>query len=127
VIQRVANSSSSFSNRQTRTITLYSCLVAVDDIDKGGLQASTADKETINIRLLRKLAAVLLRHTASVQDASLLGGVRRDLLLEPLANGGVDFLRLLGSRYFAGADGPIIRLEEIDVECQHASAYQMGS
>jgi hypothetical protein len=98
--------SSLFVILQTRTTAMYSCLVAVDDIDEGRLQAGAADEEAVNVGLLGKLAAVLLRHAASVQDPSLLGRLRRDLLLEPLANGGMNFLCLLGGRYLASTNGP---------------------
>ena len=50
-------------------------MVSVDDVDKGRLQASTADEETVNVGLLGKLVAVLLRDTATVQDTGLLGGL----------------------------------------------------
>jgi hypothetical protein len=85
---------------------MFSSLVAVNDVDKRGLQTSTADKETIDISLLRQLLAVLLRNTAAVQDARLLGSLVRDFLLEPLAQGLVNFLCLLRGRDLAGADGP---------------------
>ena len=80
--------------------------VGVDDVDERRLQRSTANKETVNIGLLSKLAAVLLVDTAAVQDTGLLRSLGRDLLLEPLADGGVDLLSLLGGRDLAGADGP---------------------
>jgi hypothetical protein len=85
---------------------MYSCLVAVDDVNKRRLQASTADKESIDIGLLGQLAAVLLRHTATVQDARLLRSLARDFLLEPLADGLVDLLCLLCGCDLAGANGP---------------------
>src|SRR4051812_42554846 len=70
--------------------------VAVDNVDKGRLQACTTDEETVNVGLLAELLAVLLAYTAAVQDAGLIRGLVVDLLLEPLADGGVDLLRLLG-------------------------------
>lgn len=82
------------------------CLGAVDDVDKGRLQASTADEEAVNVGLLAELHAVLLADAAAVQDAGLVGGLGVDLLLEPLADGGVDLLGLLGGGDLAGADGP---------------------
>lgn len=85
---------------------MYSCLVAVDDVDKRRLQAGAADEEAVNIRLLGELAAVLLRHAATVQDTGLLGRLGGDLLLQPLADRGVDFLCLLSGSDLAGADGP---------------------
>jgi hypothetical protein len=91
---------------QPRLTTMYSCLVGVDDVYKRGLQASTSDKEAIDIRLLSQLIAVLLRHTAAIQDARLVRRLARDLFLEPLAERGMDFLGLLGGRDFAGSNGP---------------------
>lgn len=55
---------------------MHSCLLGVDDVDKSGLQAGTANEETVDIGLLGQLSAVLLGHTASVQDTGLLGGLR---------------------------------------------------
>ena len=80
--------------------------VGIDDVDKRRLQRSTANKEAVDIGLLGKLAAVLLVDAAAVQDAGLLRSLGRDLLLQPLADGGVDLLSLLGGRDLAGADGP---------------------
>jgi len=90
-----------------------SCLLAVDNVNKCRLQASTADKETVNVSLLGQLLAVLLRDTATVQDTGLLRRLGRDFLLEPLAESGVDFLCLLGGSNLAGADGPDIHLVDI--------------
>lgn len=47
-------------------------MVAVDNVDKRRLQAGTANKETVNIGLLGKLLAILLRDTSAVQDTGLL-------------------------------------------------------
>jgi len=94
---------------------MYSCLVAVDDVDEGRLQAGAADEEAVDVGLLGKLAAVLLRHAASVQDTGLLSGLRRDLLLEPLADGSMDFLCLLGGRHLAGTNGPEPKLDHSEV------------
>jgi hypothetical protein len=85
---------------------MYSRLIRVDDIDKGGLQAGTSNQETIDIGLLGQLRAVLLGNTATIQNTGLLGGLRGDLLLQPLTDGGVDFLCLLSSSDLAGANGP---------------------
>lgn len=85
---------------------MHSCLLAVDDINERRLQARAANKEAINIRLLRKFAGVLLRYTSTVQNARLLRSLGRDFLLQPLADGGVDFLCLLGGGDLAGADSP---------------------
>jgi hypothetical protein len=81
-------------------------LVAVDNVHKCRLQASTSNQEAIDVGLLRQLLAVLLSHAAAIQDACLLSSLIRDLLLNPLADGLVDFLCLLGGGYFAGADRP---------------------
>ena len=85
---------------------MNSCLVGVDDVNERRLQASTANEETVNVSLLSQLLAVLLGDTATVQDTGLLGSLGGNLLLEPLAEGGVDFLCLLGGCDLAGTDGP---------------------
>jgi hypothetical protein len=94
---------------QTSLAATNSCRVAVDDVDERRLQGSTTDEETVNVGLLSKLAAVLLGDTAAVQDTGLLGSLRRDLLLEPLADGGVDLLSLLSGGNLAGTNGPGMR------------------
>jgi hypothetical protein len=87
---------------------MHSCLVGIDDVDKRGLQASTANEEAVNVWLLGQLVAVLLRHAATVQDARLLRRLSRDLLLHPLADSLVDFLCLLGGSDLAGSNGPVV-------------------
>lgn len=72
----------------------------------GRLKRSTADEETVNVSLLAELGAVLLVDAATVQDASLLGNLVGDVGLEPLADGLVDLLGLLGGGDLAGANGP---------------------
>lgn len=94
------------SQLQSRAAAMNSRRVGVDDVDERRLQRSAADKETVDIGLLGKLAAVLLVDAAAVQDAGLLRSLGRDLLLQPLADGGVDLLSLLGGSHLAGADGP---------------------
>jgi len=86
---------------------MHSCLVAVDDVHKLGLQAGAANKEAVNVGLSSQLPAVLGRDTAAIQDARLVRGLGRNLLLEPLADGCVDFLCLLGGGDLAGANGPV--------------------
>jgi hypothetical protein len=61
----------------------------------GRLQTSTANEEPIDIRLFRKIAAVLLADTAAIDDSGVISSLRGDRLLQPLANSGMDFLRLL--------------------------------
>lgn len=70
------------------------------------LQASTTNKETINIILLGQVAAVLLADTTAVDDAGVVGGFGGNGIGEPLANSGVDFLGLCGGGNLAGSDGP---------------------
>lgn len=86
---------------------MHSCLVGIDDVHKRGLQAGATNKEAVNVSLLGQLVAVLLRHAAAVEDTGLLRSLRRDLLLDPLAERLVDFLCLLGGCDLAGADGPV--------------------
>lgn len=71
-----------------------------------GLQAGTANQETINILLLRQVLAVLAVDAAAIQDTGLVRDLVANVLLEPLADGGVDLLRLLDSGDLASADGP---------------------
>jgi hypothetical protein len=85
---------------------MHSCLLSIDDVDKRGLQASTADQEAIDVGLLGQLIAVLLRHAAAVQDARLLRSLGGHLLLEPLTDRLVDLLCLLRGRDLASANGP---------------------
>lgn len=68
-------SSSSFNGLQTRLAAMYSCLVAVDDINKRRLQASATDQEAVDVGLLGQLARVLLSHAATVQNAGLLSSL----------------------------------------------------
>jgi hypothetical protein len=93
---------------------MHSSLVSIDNIHKRRLQASPTNKEPINVRLLSQLIAVLLRHTAAVQDTRLLRSLGRNFLREPLAQCLVNFLCLLGGRDFAGADGPVMDMLEFD-------------
>jgi hypothetical protein len=86
---------------------MHSCGLGVDDVDEGRLQAGTTDEETVNVGLLGKLLAVLLADASAVQDTGLLGGLGGDLLLEPLADSGVNLLSLLSGGDLAGTDGPV--------------------
>lgn len=70
------------------------------------LEGSTADQETVNVILLGELFAVLLADGAAVEDAGLVGGLLADVVLEPLADAGVDLLGLLLGGDLTGADGP---------------------
>lgn len=72
----------------------------------GRLQAGTANKETVNIGLGSELTAVLLANGATVDDTDTSLGLSRDGLTEPLADGSVDLLGLLGGSDLAGTDGP---------------------
>lgn len=76
----------------------------------GRLQAGTANKEAVNIRLLGELAAVLLADGATVDDTDLILGLGGDGLAEPLADSGVDLLGLLSGSNLAGTDGPEVYL-----------------
>jgi hypothetical protein len=90
-----------------REVFLYVGLqTGVDNVDEGRLQAGTANQETVDIGLLGQLAAVLLADGATVDDADVLRGLGGDVVAEPLADGGVDLLGLLGGSDLAGADGP---------------------
>lgn len=106
---------------------MHSCLVAVDDIDKGRLQAGATDEEAINVGLLGKRATVSVRYTTAVQNAGILGGLARNLVLEPFADGGMDFLCLLRGCNFASADSPIGERQQASSRVEHTSTHQMGS
>lgn len=87
---------------------MHSSRVGVDDVDESRLQAGTANEETVDVGLLGQLGGVLLRHTSTVEDTGLVGGLGGDLLLEPLADGGVDLLSLLSGSDLSGTDGPVL-------------------
>lgn len=85
---------------------MYLCRVGIDNVDERRLQRGTTDEETVNVGLLGEVAAVLLVDTAAVQDTGLLSSLGRDLLLQPLADSGVDLLSLLSGGDLAGTDSP---------------------
>lgn len=105
---------------------MYSCLVAVDDVNERRLQASTANKETVDIRLLSQVTRVLLCYGTTVEDASLLSSLAGDVLGEPLADGLVDFLCLLSGCDLAGANGPVYGLASVQQQNSYQT-YQIGS
>jgi hypothetical protein len=80
--------------------------LGVDNVNKGGLQAGTANEETVNVLLLGELVAVLLADTATVDDSGVVRSGLADLLGEVLTDGGVDLLSLLSAGDLAGANGP---------------------
>lgn len=80
--------------------------LGVADGDKLGLEGSTTDQETINILLLSKGSRVATVDGATVHDAGGLSNLGVDVLLQPAANGLVDFLGLVGGGNLAGTDGP---------------------
>ena len=77
-------------------IKLALCLlhVGVDDVDKCWFQASTTNEESINVRHLCKLVAVLLVHTPAIDDPRAVSSFLRHFLAQPRADGGMDFLCL---------------------------------
>jgi hypothetical protein len=81
-------------------------LLSVDNVNESRLQASTTNKETIDISLLSEVLAVLLADGAAVDNTGGLGDLLAELLVEPLADALVNLLRLLGGSDLAGADGP---------------------
>ena len=72
------------------------------------LQACPTNKKAVNVCLLRQVGAILLCHAAAVDDASLLGRVRRNYLCEPFAYRGMDFLSLFGGSHLSCTDGPAV-------------------
>jgi hypothetical protein len=96
----------------------------------GRLETGTTNKEAINISLLGELTAVLLAHRATVNDSGVLGGLGGDGILQPLANGSVDFLGLLGRSDLTRADGPIIPVRSRARACareRFCAPHQTGS
>lgn len=72
----------------------------------GGLQAGTANQETVNIGLSSEFTAVLLADGATVDNANVLLGLRGDVT-EPVADVGVNLLSLLSGGDLSGTNGPI--------------------
>lgn len=90
---------------QSISTTFNHCLHSGEKLT-GRLQAGTANKETVNIGLGSELTAVLLANGATVDDTDTSLGLSRDGLTEPLADGSVDLLGLLGGSDLAGTDSP---------------------
>lgn len=72
----------------------------------GWLQAGASHEESVHVWLLGQILAVLLADATAVDHPGVVRRLRRDLVSQPLADGGVDFLSLGSGRDFAGADGP---------------------
>lgn len=73
----------------------------------GRLQASTANKEAVNIVLLGEVTAVLLADGTAVDNTGVFRSLGGNSLAEPLADGGVDFLGLFCGSDLAGSDSPV--------------------
>lgn len=69
------------------------------------LERSATNEEAINVGLLAQLSTVLVADTASVQDSGLLSDLGADAL-EPVTDGLVNLLRLLGGSDLASTNGP---------------------
>mmetsp|Transcript_22373 Transcript_22373/g.43855 ORF Transcript_22373/g.43855 Transcript_22373/m.43855 type:complete len:276 (+) Transcript_22373:365-1192(+) len=76
------------------------------DLDELGLERGTTNEEAVNVLLLDELVAVLFSDGATVEDTGLSSNLLRDVLLEPVAELGVDLLGLLGRGSLASANGP---------------------
>lgn len=70
------------------------------------LQASTSNQEPIDITLGSQVLAVLLADRATVDDPRLLCDLVTDCLRQPLAESGVDLLRLRGGGDLSSANSP---------------------
>lgn len=81
-------------------------LLRIDNIHKSGLQARTTDQETINIRLLSQLLAILVTHTSTIDDSRLLCRIGSQLLCNPLPNSLVHLLSLLRRCNFTRSNRP---------------------
>merc|ERR1712151_525770 len=79
-------------------------------VDNGGesttLQGCTADKEAVDVRLQAKLLAVLVVHRAPVLDAHRVADLLGNVVLQPLAQVGMDLLCLIRCGDLASADCP---------------------
>lgn len=90
-------------------------LLSVDDLNKFGLQRGAADEESIDVGLRSEFAAVGGGDRASVLDSQRGRNFSRDVVDEPLPQGGVNFLCLCWSGGLAGADGPHWLVSDDDV------------
>lgn len=71
------------------------CLLSgIDDLHKLGLQRSTSHQETINVGLLGQLLGIGSGDRATVLDAQAVGDILGDVVAQPLAQEGVNFLGL---------------------------------
>lgn len=80
--------------------------MSVDNVDKGRLETCAANQESVNVLGLCQLLAVLLAHTATVDDSGLLCNAGRDFLAQEISDRGMNFLCLLGGRDLSGTNGP---------------------
>jgi hypothetical protein len=69
------------------------------------LEGSTTNEETVNVRLLGKLTAVLVADTATVQDSRLVGNLLADVL-QPVTDSLVYVLGLLSGSNLASTNSP---------------------
>lgn len=79
---------------------------SVADVDKLGLETSTADQEAVDVGLRAELARIRAGHRAAVQDASGLGHLGAHVVGEPFAQLGVNLLGLGWRGRLARADRP---------------------
>lgn len=76
----------------------------------GRLKTGATDQESVDIGLLGELLAVLLTHRATVDDTGVLGSLGGDGVAEPLADGSVNVLGLLGGSNLASSNSPVYLL-----------------
>lgn len=77
----------------------------VDDVNKLGLERSTTDEETVDIRLVLEGTRVLAVDGTTVDDSDLVG-LGANLVLEVGSDLVVDLLGVLGGGSETGTDGP---------------------
>ena len=77
-----------------------------DNLLEGGLKGSTTDKESVDIGEGNKLISILISHAATVEDASLVGCLSRDICSEPGSYVSVSLLGLLWGSNHTGSNGP---------------------
>ena len=58
-------------------------VASLNDIFEGVLKGSASDEETVNVWLVNQLCSVFVVNTSSVKNSCLVGGLSRDVGLEP--------------------------------------------
>mmetsp|Transcript_485 Transcript_485/g.961 ORF Transcript_485/g.961 Transcript_485/m.961 type:complete len:376 (+) Transcript_485:919-2046(+) len=78
----------------------------VGNIDELGLEGSTTDKETVNVGLRGEGGGVTAIDGTTVDDADGVGYISRDVVLDPVTDGSMHLLGLLGGGNITSTDSP---------------------